>query len=191
MTPPRRSLGSRWLRWDPHLHVPGTLRNDQFRGDWDGWIRRIEAAQPAPIALGISDYFTLRGYTEVLRRRQAGALASVALVFPNVELRLTIETKDRQGINLHLLVCPEEADHVARVEEKLAQLRFPYRDDVFRRPLIIDQPQENLDPRSVYADLVPFFRDAARRRQIIMVMAARRLARREAESSVRLWRGTG
>jgi energy-coupling factor transporter ATP-binding protein EcfA2 len=38
-----------------------------------------------------------------------------------------------------------------------------------QRPLIIDQPEENLDPRSVYSDLVPFFRDAAKRRQIIMV----------------------
>ena len=38
-----------------------------------------------------------------------------------------------------------------------------------RRPLIIDQPEENLDPRSVYAELVPFFRDTAKRRQIIMV----------------------
>ena len=38
-----------------------------------------------------------------------------------------------------------------------------------RRPLIIDQPEENLDPRSVYTDLVPYFRDAAKRRQIIMV----------------------
>jgi AAA domain, putative AbiEii toxin, Type IV TA system len=38
-----------------------------------------------------------------------------------------------------------------------------------QRPLLIDQPEENLDPRSVYSDLVPFFRDAAKRRQIIMV----------------------
>ena len=37
------------------------------------------------------------------------------------------------------------------------------------RPLIIDQPEENSDPRSVYADLVPFFREAAQRRQIVMV----------------------
>ena len=37
------------------------------------------------------------------------------------------------------------------------------------RPLVIDQPEENLDPKSVYADLVPFFREAAKRRQIIMV----------------------
>jgi hypothetical protein len=38
-----------------------------------------------------------------------------------------------------------------------------------QRPLIIDQPEENLDPKSVYASLVPFFRDSARRRQIIIV----------------------
>jgi hypothetical protein len=38
-----------------------------------------------------------------------------------------------------------------------------------RRPLVIDQPEENLDPRSVYDDLRPFFRDASQRRQIVMV----------------------
>ena len=37
------------------------------------------------------------------------------------------------------------------------------------RPLVIDQPEENLDPSSVQDDLVPFFREAAHRRQIIMV----------------------
>lgn len=37
------------------------------------------------------------------------------------------------------------------------------------RPLIIDQPEENLDPKSVFSELVPFFREAATRRQIIMV----------------------
>lgn len=42
-------------------------------------------------------------------------------------------------------------------------------DDSDRRPLIIDQPEENLDPRSVFVDLVPYFREAARRRQVIMV----------------------
>lgn len=36
-------------------------------------------------------------------------------------------------------------------------------------PLIIDQPEENLDPESVYTELVRLFRDASRRRQIIMV----------------------
>ncbi len=36
-------------------------------------------------------------------------------------------------------------------------------------PLIIDQPEENLDPESVYTELVRLFRSASNRRQIIMV----------------------
>ena len=36
-------------------------------------------------------------------------------------------------------------------------------------PLIIDQPEENLDPESVYSELVSLFRTASVRRQIIMV----------------------
>lgn len=36
-------------------------------------------------------------------------------------------------------------------------------------PLIIDQPEENLDPESVYSELVELFRSASQRRQIIMV----------------------
>jgi hypothetical protein len=36
-------------------------------------------------------------------------------------------------------------------------------------PLIIDQPEENLDPESVYSELVSLFRRASVRRQIIMV----------------------
>lgn len=38
-----------------------------------------------------------------------------------------------------------------------------------RRPLLVDQPEENLDPQSVYAELVGYFRSAKRRRQIILV----------------------
>jgi len=37
------------------------------------------------------------------------------------------------------------------------------------RPLIIDQPEENLDPQSIYQDLVERFRTARRRRQIIII----------------------
>src|SRR5262249_27974360 len=38
-----------------------------------------------------------------------------------------------------------------------------------RRPLFIDQPEENLDPQSVFDELVPHFRDARERRQVIVV----------------------
>ena len=94
------NAGSRWQRWDPHIHAPGTLRNNQFGEDWDSYIAAIEAARPAPVALGITDYFTMRSYERVLALRAEGRLASVPFVFANIEIRLTIETKHRQGINL-------------------------------------------------------------------------------------------
>ncbi len=37
------------------------------------------------------------------------------------------------------------------------------------RPLIVDQPEENLDPKSVYEVLARYFREARHRRQIIVV----------------------
>lgn len=37
------------------------------------------------------------------------------------------------------------------------------------RPLIIDQPEENLDPKSIFDELVPLFAEARLRRQVIMV----------------------
>jgi predicted ATP-dependent endonuclease of OLD family len=42
-------------------------------------------------------------------------------------------------------------------------------DRIDRRPLLIDQPEENLDPKSVFDDLVPHFREARKRRQVIIV----------------------
>ena len=42
-------------------------------------------------------------------------------------------------------------------------------DDADDRPLIIDQPEDNLDPKSIYEELVPLFQEAKTRRQVIMV----------------------
>ena len=37
------------------------------------------------------------------------------------------------------------------------------------RPLVIDQPEENLDPKSVFDELVDLFIDAKAKRQVIIV----------------------
>jgi hypothetical protein len=42
-------------------------------------------------------------------------------------------------------------------------------DDADDRPLIIDQPEENLDPKSIFDELVPLFIKAKKKRQVIMV----------------------
>ena len=42
-------------------------------------------------------------------------------------------------------------------------------DDADDRPLIIDQPEENLDPKSIFDELVSLFLEAKSKRQVIMV----------------------
>ena len=42
-------------------------------------------------------------------------------------------------------------------------------DDADRRPLVIDQPEENLDPKSVFEELVGLFVETKSNRQVIMV----------------------
>ena len=42
-------------------------------------------------------------------------------------------------------------------------------DDNDDRPLLIDQPEENLDPKSIYDELVALFQAAKKKRQVIMV----------------------
>ena len=42
-------------------------------------------------------------------------------------------------------------------------------DDADDRPLIIDQPEENLDPKSIFDELVGLFQAAKNKRQVIIV----------------------
>jgi ABC-type lipoprotein export system ATPase subunit len=121
------SNGSQWHRWDPHIHAPGTLLEDHFGGDWAAYFDAIESATPEVAALGISDYFTLRAYKNFLATRPDGSCPNVQLVFANIELRLLLQTKDGAGVNLHLLVSPDDPQHVKRMEEELGKLSFSFR----------------------------------------------------------------
>lgn len=126
MTPGRPSIlspGSQWLRWDPHVHAPGTRFNDQFKGDWEGYLTALETANPPIHAIGVTDYYGFDTYKQVLARKQAGRLKDCSLIFPNVELRLSVGTA-RSWINVHLLVCPDDADHVEQAERFLERLTF-------------------------------------------------------------------
>jgi energy-coupling factor transporter ATP-binding protein EcfA2 len=120
--------GSVWHRWDPHLHAPGTLLNDQFNRDWEAYLQRIEASSPPIQALGVTDYFCIRTYRRVREFKENGRLSNVALLFPNVELRLDIKTEKKKPINLHLLFSPADPNHEAEIERILSQLSFEYSD---------------------------------------------------------------
>jgi hypothetical protein len=69
--------GSEWHRWDPHIHAPGTVLNDQFSGDWETYLTRIEGSSPGIEALGVTDYFSIRTYREIREWKNKGRLGNV------------------------------------------------------------------------------------------------------------------
>lgn len=130
---PTLSSGATWHRWDPHLHAPGTLHNDQFGGGdaWEKYLQAIETASPAIRALGVADYYLTEGYERIVEARSQGRLSGVDLIFPNVECRLNVGTVKGRWVNIHLLVSPEEPDHLQELARFMARLRFSAHDDAF------------------------------------------------------------
>src|SRR3546814_20750221 len=68
--------GSEWRRWEPHIHAPGTVMNNQFSGPnaWDDYLTALEQATPVIEAIAVTDYYVTDTYREVLRHRDAGRL---------------------------------------------------------------------------------------------------------------------
>jgi energy-coupling factor transporter ATP-binding protein EcfA2 len=56
--------------------------------------------------------------------RENRRLPQVALVFPNVELRLDVATVRERWTNIHLLVSPDDPQHLPEVDRFLSRLRF-------------------------------------------------------------------
>ncbi len=112
------SKGSIWHRWEPHIHIPGTILNNQYKTSIDSldkFCDAIENAQPTIKALGITDYYSIASYEQIIALKQAGRLKDVDLIFPNIELRFMIATGSEKGINAHLLFSPEDPNHIAWV----------------------------------------------------------------------------
>src|SRR5580698_1397713 len=84
--------GSRWHRWEPHVHAPGTILNDQFTGEdsWERYLTALENATPAIRAIGVTDYYGTEGYERVCAARRQGRLPAADLIFPNIEMRLGV-----------------------------------------------------------------------------------------------------
>jgi hypothetical protein len=125
LTSPRwNPRGSEWHRWDPHIHAPGTVLEDGFAGDWEAYLDKIETAIPMIGALGVTDYYSIETYREVLKWKAIGRLSNVQFLFPNVEMRLGVKTARQKGINIHLLFSPDDTNHEQEIERVLSHLTF-------------------------------------------------------------------
>ena len=125
--------GSGWCRWEPHIHAPGTLINDQYpkENGWEQFLLEIESASPAMTAIGITDYWTIDSYKRLRSEKENGRLPKCELLFPNIEMRFETATRNGNSVNAHLLVSPEDPNHVEELEAFLARLTFKTPSDVF------------------------------------------------------------
>jgi hypothetical protein len=125
--------GSRWNRWEPHIHAPGTVLNDQFdRADgWERYLEALERATPPIRALGITDYYSTETYERVVEAKRGGRLAECDLIFSNVEMRLAVGTVKGKWVNVHLLVSPDDPNHLEELKRFLARLTFKAHGDTY------------------------------------------------------------
>ncbi|WP_184770986.1 TrlF family AAA-like ATPase [Aminobacter carboxidus] len=126
------SRGSEWHRWEPHIHAPGTILNNQFGAadPWGAYLSSLEGLTPKVEAVAVTDYYITDTYEEFLKRKASGRLPGVKLVFPNIELRLDVAAKSG-FVNVHLLVSPEDPDHLSEVKRILKRLQFHAFNDRF------------------------------------------------------------
>ena len=117
--------GSEWRRWELHIHAPGTVLNNQFGGPdpWETYLRTLEALTLKIEAIGVTDYYVTKTCEEVIWHHRLGRLPNVQLIFPNVEMRL--DAAARTGfVNVHLLVSPEDPNHLTELRRILSRLQF-------------------------------------------------------------------
>jgi hypothetical protein len=117
--------GSIWHRWEPHIHIPGTILNDQYEGTTvTDFCSAIEAADPPIKALGITDYYSLASYEKIQQEKINGRLPGVDLIFPNIELRLKLGTSANKFVNGHLLFSPDDPNHISEIKRFLSKPTF-------------------------------------------------------------------
>lgn len=93
--------GSKWRRWDLHVHTPASFEH-QF-GNWDDYLAALRTIQGVSV-LGVTDYFFIDGYRKIRDLRDAGDLSNFDAVLPNIEFRLgTFVPKRSDGTQLRRL----------------------------------------------------------------------------------------
>lgn len=83
--------GSRWSRWDLHVHTPSSFTHEYGGNDdatWERFITDLEELPPDITVLGINDYLIIDGYARLRTAQAAGRLPNIKLLLPVIEFRL-------------------------------------------------------------------------------------------------------
>lgn len=116
----RSPQGSVWRRWDPHVHLPGTAQNDQFKDlTIEQALEALASQSPTIEVIGVTDYYTTSIFRQAHAAWKDGSGSSIRCLFPNVELRLGVGLPQGSAVNAHLMCAPEHVDELDRVLREL------------------------------------------------------------------------
>src|SRR5690606_6381150 len=120
-------IGSKWRKWNFHVHTKGTNKNDLFSSSsMDDFFHIFfkKAFENQISAIAITDYFSIDKYLEAIEYRsviedKADLMGNKLFnddelkfikdifIFPNVELRMLPSTDRGRLINIHCLFNPD------------------------------------------------------------------------------------
>lgn len=107
------SSGSRWRKWDLHVHTPLSLFH-RYTGSnddaWEQFLQDLEALPPDFKVIGVNDYIFIDGFKKLKEERRKNRLKNIDLILPVIELRL-----DKFGgsdshlskVNFHIIFSEE------------------------------------------------------------------------------------
>lgn len=127
--------GSRWRKWDLHVHTPESFQHEfhfestdeaeKYGGDiWEKYITELENIEGISV-LGITDYFTIAGYKKILEYKKNDRLPNIDLILPNIEFRLDTLVAGRTDRRLNYHVIFSDSVPPATIErEFLTQINI-------------------------------------------------------------------
>lgn len=136
-------IGSKWRKWNFHVHTKGTNKNDLFTSSsMDDFFHIFfkKAFENQISAIAITDYFSIDRYLEAIEYRntienktdwldnklfddEEIEFIKKIFIFPNVELRMLPSTDRARLINIHCLFNPDyvqdlENDFFSHIENQ-------------------------------------------------------------------------
>ncbi|BDA78590.1 DNA repair ATPase [Leptospira kobayashii] len=111
------NAGSKWSKWDLHVHTPSSIiqqYGNENEETWERFISDLENLPPEFSVIGINDYLFLDGYEKLLyEKSKNNRLKNIKLLLPVVEFRIDkftgIEFGKFKRINLHVIFSNEIA----------------------------------------------------------------------------------
>lgn len=112
------SSGSKWNKWDLHVHTPESFvhnypgTNEQ---QWDSFIDDLESLPSEFKVIGVNDYLFVDGYERLVQEKANGRLSNIDLFLPVIELRLDKfagTDGDLERINLHVIFDALQPDEI-------------------------------------------------------------------------------